>query len=53
MRMPILAWLGIFLNMYNYQLFMEREETTELVPINEEQNATKDTNNEELENIDE
>ena len=25
---------------------MEREETTELVPVNEEQNATKDSNDE-------
>lgn len=37
----------------DYHLFMEKEEITEVVPINKEQNASKDTKNEELENIDE
>ncbi len=60
-RRYINADIGVAWNLFkymctendDYQLFMEKEETTELVPVNEEQNATKDTNNEELKSIDE
>lgn len=60
-RRYINADIGVAWNLFkymctendDYQLFMEKEETTEVAHINKEQNASKDTNNEELKGTDE
>ena len=60
-RRYINADIGVAWNLFkymctendNYQLFMEREETTEVAPINKERNASKDTKNEGSDNTNE
>lgn len=60
-RRYINADIGVAWNLFkymctendNYQLFMEREETTEVAPINKERNSSKDTKNEGSDNTNE
>lgn len=60
-RRYINADIGVAWNLFkymcteenDYHLFMEKEETTEVVLINKEQNASKDTKNEGSDNTNE
>jgi len=60
-RRYINADIGVAWNLFkymctendNYQLYMEREETTEVAPINKEQNGNIDTKNDGSDNTNE